>query len=111
MAVLREQTELFVPVASRPTAWRVVQAVASVEQRAIVRAVAKARAKVWAAARLDLHEVTLDFDATLIDSYSEKQDAAPTYKRGFWIPPLRRVVRSDERAARRHAASRERGSE
>ena len=83
MAVLREQSELFGRAASRPTAWRTVQAVASVEQRAIVRAVAAARAKVWTAAGLNVGEVTLDFDATLIDAYSEKQDAAPTYKRGF----------------------------
>ena len=34
----------------------------------------------WAAAGLDLDEVTSDFAATPIDSYSEKQDAAPTYK-------------------------------
>ena len=88
MAVLREQTELFGPVASRPTAWRAVQAVASVEQRAIAAAIGQARAKVWAAAGLDLDEVTLDFDATLIDSYSEKQDAAPTYKRGFGFHPF-----------------------
>jgi hypothetical protein len=25
----------------------------------------------------------LDFDATLVNSYSEKQDATPTYKKGF----------------------------
>ena len=47
MQVLREQTELFGPVASRPTAWRAVQAVASVELRAIPRAVAAARERVW----------------------------------------------------------------
>ena len=88
MAVLREQAALFGRVASRPTAWRAVQAVACVEQRAIVEAIAEARARVWTAAGLDLGEVTLDFDATLIDSYSEKQDAAPTYKRGFGFHPF-----------------------
>ena len=88
MAVLREQTELFGPVASRPTAWRAVQAVASVELRAIPAAVAAARARVWAAAGLDLAAVTLDFDATLLESYSEKQDAAPTYQRGFGFHPF-----------------------
>lgn len=50
MAVLRDQTELFGPVASRPTAWRAVQAVASAELklRAIPRAVAAAGERVWA---------------------------------------------------------------
>lgn len=88
MAVLREQTELFGPVASRPTAWRAVQAVASVELRTIPVAVAAARARVWDAAGLDLDLVTLDFDATLLDAHSEKQDAAPTYKRGFGFHPF-----------------------
>ena len=88
MAVLREQSGLFGAVASRPTAWRAVQAVASVEQRGIVSAAAAARARVWAAAGLDLEEVTLDFDATLIDAHSDKQDAAPTYKRGFGFHPF-----------------------
>ncbi len=88
MQVLREQTELFGPVASRPTAWRAVQAVASVELRGIPRAVAAARERVWDAAGLDLDMVTLDFDATLIDSHSEKQCAAPTYKRGFGFHPF-----------------------
>jgi hypothetical protein len=88
MQVLREQTELFGPVASRPTAWRAVSAVASVELRAIPVAVAAARDRVWAAAGLDLPVVTLDFDATLVDVYSDKQDAAPTYKRGFGFHPF-----------------------
>ena len=111
MAVMREQTELFGPVASRPTAWRAVAAVASVEQRGIVSAVAQARAKVWAAAGLDLDEVTLDFDATLIDLYSEKQDAAQTYKRGFGFHPFGVWCDQYERGARGHAAAGERGSE
>jgi hypothetical protein len=29
-----------------------------------------------------------DFDATLVNSYSEKQDATPTYKKGFGFFPL-----------------------
>lgn len=32
--------------------------------------------------------MTLDFDATLVDAHSDKQDAAPTYKRGFGFHPL-----------------------
>ena len=32
--------------------------------------------------------LVLDFDATLVNSYSEKQDATPTYKKGFGFFPL-----------------------
>ena len=87
LAALRESTELFGPVASVPTAWRAIQATGSVELRAIPKAVAAARAKVWAASPPGL-SLTLDFDATLLTAYSEKQDAAPTYKKGFGFHPL-----------------------
>ena len=78
MASLREQAELFGPVASVPTAWRAVEASASSELREIPRAVAAARAKVWAAAPPG-DSLVLDVDATLVRSHSEKQDAAPDY--------------------------------
>lgn len=87
LAVLREQDELFGPVASVPTAWRAVQATTSVELREIPQAVAFAREKVWAASSPG-HSLVLDFDATLVTSHAEKQDAAPTYKRGFGFHPL-----------------------
>src|SRR5207253_5650994 len=32
--------------------------------------------------------VTLDFDATLLDAHSDKEQAAPTYKKGFGFFPL-----------------------
>jgi hypothetical protein len=88
VAIADEQTELFGPVASRPTAWRAMSAIASVEQRTITTAISDAREKVWAAAGLAPSLVTLDFDATLVESHSEKQDAAPTYKRGFGFHPF-----------------------
>ena len=87
LQVLRDQEALFGPVASHATAWRAVQAVASVELRAIAVARAVARARVWAAGGAPA-TVTLDFDATLVDAHSDKQDAAPTYKRGFGFHPL-----------------------
>ncbi|MGH8920527.1 MAG: IS1380 family transposase, partial [Actinomycetes bacterium] len=87
LRVLRNQEELFGPVASQATAWRAVQAVTSVELRAIEVARATARALVWAAGAAPA-SVTLDFDATLVDAHSEKQDAAATYKRGFGFHPL-----------------------
>ena len=87
MAALREQSELFGPVASIATAWRAVEATAAFELRAIPAAVAAARAKVWAASPPG-HSLVLDFDATLQNAYSEKQDTAATYKKGFGFFPL-----------------------
>jgi hypothetical protein len=87
LAALRENQELFGPVASIPTAWRALQATSSLELREIPKAVAAARERVWAASPPG-PSLTLDFDATLLTSYSEKQDAAPTYKRGFGFHPL-----------------------
>ena len=87
LASLREQSELFGPVASIPTAWRAIEATTAFELRAIPEAVATARAKVWAAAPPG-DSLVLDFDATLQNAYSEKQDASPTYKHGFGFFPL-----------------------
>ena len=87
LAVLRNQEALFGPVASHATAWRAVEAVASVELAGIDTARAAARGRIWAAGGAP-GTVTLDFDATLLDAHSEKQYAAPTYKRGFGFHPL-----------------------
>jgi hypothetical protein len=74
---LRSGSELFGDVASISTAWRAVKATASLELRQIPRAVAGAREVVWRGAPPS--DITIDFDATLLDVHSEKQDAAPTY--------------------------------
>jgi len=87
LSVLRNQEALFGPVASHPTAWRAVEAVTGRELRGIDSARATARAVIWAAGGAP-GTVTLDFDATLVDAHSEKQDAKPTYKRGFGFHPL-----------------------
>ena len=87
LAVLRNQEELFGPVASHPTAWRAVEAVAAVELAGIDTARATARERIWAAGGAPA-SVTLDFDATLVEAHSEKQCAKPTYKRGFGFHPL-----------------------
>jgi hypothetical protein len=83
---LREQPELFGDVASVSTAWRAVKATAAVELRRIRKAVATAREIVWAASPPG--DITIDFDATLLTSHSEKEDARPTYKKGFGFHPL-----------------------
>ena len=87
MASLREQSELFGPVASIATAWRAVEATTAFELRAIPEAIAAARAKVWAAVPPE-NSLVLDFDATLVNSHSEKQDATPTFKKGCGFFPL-----------------------
>jgi len=91
LAVLRNQPSLFGSVASTPTASRVVDAVDAERLDAIRGARAQARAAAWAAG-LDptagVNPLILDFDATLVDSHSEKEGAAPTYKRGFGFAPL-----------------------
>jgi hypothetical protein len=83
---LRKQSELFGEVASISTAWRAVKATTAPELRAIREAVAKTREIVWAAAPPG--DITIDFDATLVTAFSEKQDAAPTYKHGYGFYPL-----------------------
>ncbi len=56
---------------------------------AINAARAEARKAAWAAgARPPQDFIVLDFDATLVTSHSEKEQAAPTYKRGFGLHPL-----------------------
>lgn len=101
LAVLRDQGEVFGPVASTPTAWRLL---AAVDERVLDRlrsARAQAREVAWLqasetrsgipAAKAGGREVpglVLDIDATLITCHSEKDQAAPTYKGGFGFHPL-----------------------
>jgi hypothetical protein len=87
IAALKEQEGLFGPVASVATAWRAMHATASVELRAIPLALAQARERVWAS-KPPVGPMIWDFDSTLLNVHSEKEDAAPTYKRGFGFNPL-----------------------
>ena len=87
LAVLRNQPELFGSVASTPTGWRTLEAIDRAALERIARARAEARRRVWATG-VDPGFYVVDFDATLITSHSDKQGAAPTYKRGFGHHPL-----------------------
>ena len=79
IAALREQEDLFGPVASVATAWRAVHATAVFELRAIPLALAQARARVWAA-NPPVGPMIWDFDSTLVNVCGlEKEDAAATY--------------------------------
>ncbi len=89
LKVLRDQPELFGQVASDPTAWRVLDSIDAAVLAVIDKARAKARAAAWeAGARPPVDFIVLDFDATLVTSHSDKQDAAPNYKHGFGFHPL-----------------------
>jgi len=93
LQVLRNQPGLFGEVASQTTAWRVVEAIDQSVLERVQRARARARARVWKWGAAP-GRATLDFDATLVGSYSEKEGAAPTYKQGFGFHPL--LVHLDE---------------
>jgi hypothetical protein len=92
LAALRDQPELFGPVASTPTAWRVVERLAQdPDGLARLRAArAHARARAWAAgAHPDVELLIVDADATLVLAHSDaKQGAAGTYKGSFGFHPL-----------------------
>jgi hypothetical protein len=87
LAVLRNQPDLFGQVASNPTAWRALEAVDTAALERIAAGRAEARRRVWAAGA-DPGFYVIDFDATLVTAHSEKEGAAPTYKRGFGHHPL-----------------------
>jgi hypothetical protein len=92
LAALRDQPELFGPVASTPTAWGVVERVATdPDGLARLRAArAHGRARAWAAgAHPDPELLIIDADATLVLAHSDaKQGATGTYKGSFGFHPL-----------------------
>jgi hypothetical protein len=87
LAVLRDQPALFGEVASHATVWRTLEAVDDAALERIKTARAQARAAAWAAGA-DPGAYVIDIDATLVGSHSDKEGAAPTYKRGFGFHPL-----------------------
>jgi len=90
LKALRDQPGLFGPVASTPTAWRVLDRVSEAHLSGLRAGRAKARERAWAAgAGPDLSaELCLDIDATILIAHSEKELAAPTWKRTFGFHPL-----------------------
>src|SRR2546427_11930818 len=87
IATLRNQPALFGPVASTPTAFRVVDGIDDAVLDAMRRARAAARARAWSAGMAP-SSITLAFDATLVISHSEKEKADATYKHTFGFHPL-----------------------
>nr|WP_246486380.1 IS1380 family transposase [Kribbella qitaiheensis] len=90
LRTLRDQPRLFGLVASDPTAWRVINKVDTARLDTLRAARAKARERAWAAgAGPDLtKDLWLHFDATLLTAHSDKENAAPTWKKGFGFHPL-----------------------
>jgi hypothetical protein len=87
LATLRDQPDLFGPVASHPTVWRTLAAIDEAVLARIKTARARARAMAWAAGA-DPGFYVIDIDATLVGAHSDKEQAAPTWKRGFGFHPL-----------------------
>jgi hypothetical protein len=95
IAVLREQPQLAGPVASDPVVSRLVGTLAGDLPRALkaVRSArAAARERAWAlagdAAPGAGGPVIVDLDATIVIAHSEKEQAAPTWKKTFGFHPM-----------------------
>ena len=90
ISVLYDRQDLFGPVASMPTTWRVLDRIDAAQLGPVRAARAAARERAWAAgAGPDLsQELRLDFDATITIAHSEKENAAATWKRTFGFHPL-----------------------
>lgn len=93
IGMLRDAISIVGPVASDPTVSRVIDDLAAGGQDvldAIGAAHATARARVHAAGGGPAGKgpVPLDIDPTLVSAHSDKEDARPTYKRGFGHHPV-----------------------
>ncbi|MTE17549.1 IS1380 family transposase [Nocardia aurantiaca] len=99
VGLLRGEPGVFGSVASDPTVSRLIATLAGDASKAlsaIASARVRARAAAWQAAgdRAPDHTITaenpltIDLDATLLDAHSEKECAAPTFKKGFGFHPL-----------------------
>jgi hypothetical protein len=96
IAVLREQPQLAGPVASDPVVSRLVSVLAADlprSLRAIRAARAAARERAWALAGqnapgADGGMVTVDLDATIVIAHSDKEQAAPAWKKTFGFHPV-----------------------
>ncbi len=89
--VLRDRQVLFGPVASMPTAWRLLDRIDEVHLRRVRAARASARTRAWEAGAAPPGggaELRIDFDATISIAHSEKQNAAATWKKTYGFHPL-----------------------
>lgn len=98
-AVLRAEPAVYGRVASDPTISRLITTLAADAPKvlkAIDAARAEARAQVWRLAgqhapthAVDVkHPLVIDVDATLVTAHSDKEQAKPTFKKGYGFHPL-----------------------
>jgi hypothetical protein len=102
LATLRDQPELYGPVASDPTAWRTLEAIGEGERDRIAAARARTRRRVWAqiitqqgrippsrVGDADLGKtVVIRMDATIQIAHSDKEGATGTFKGTYGHHPL-----------------------
>ena len=89
LRAVSDQAALFGSTASPSTAFRVIDRIASTPGLldALGDAHARARARVWELVGAP-ERLTIDLDATLITSHSEKDQAAGTFKGGYGFAPM-----------------------
>lgn len=93
LAAIRSQRSMFGAVASEATVWRTFDQIGPVELRGIATARQAARERAWSAGAGPVgDDLIIDFDATLINTKADKQDARPNYKRGYGHHPLLAIV-------------------
>ena len=95
LSAVRDQQALFGPVASSATAFRLIDRIAS-DPAGLDRlraAHARARERAWKLMGAP-QRLTIDLDATLIGSHSEKEGAAGNFKGGYGFHPM--LAYSDE---------------
>ena len=99
VALLRAEPGIYGSVASEATISRTITTLAQdvdTVEKAVARARATARAHVWHLADDQApdhrasaeHPIIIDLDATLVTSHSDKEQARPTFKKGFGFHPL-----------------------
>ena len=99
VGLLRAEPAVYGRVASDPTISRLIATLAAdapAVLKAIDQARAEARARVWALAgdHAPHHAVgvkqplVIDVDATLVTAHSDKENAKPTFKKGYGFHPL-----------------------
>jgi hypothetical protein len=99
IGMLRAEPAIFGAVASDPTVSRAISTLATDAPKvlaAIGSARAAARAMAWNRAGQHApdhginadHPLIIDLDATLLDAHTDKEHAAPTFKKGYGFHPL-----------------------
>ena len=113
VAVIRGEPGLFGPTASDATVSRLVETLAGdvdAALAAIDTARATARSRVWQLAGdqapdhgIDVADpLVIDLDATLVTAHSDKEQARPTFKRGYGFHPVRREALTIRAEVRDH---------